>query len=195
MGIKIFKNRLSGQVVKMSIPEYGSPNQEISYVDASNDRNSGYCDFEYHATEQSVVITYILARPKASGLGALLLSEVTNHAMHGFPSVTNVVAEYVLDESRGFYLQHGFHPTRGSMKLNNGSVPPPGDEVNFASRYFQAKGAEAVIYQATNGRSVTRHNFSNRIEAGRNAPDWEASPITVLARARQKSAHWEELVP
>jgi hypothetical protein len=197
MGTKIYKNRLSGQVVKMCIPDGGGTSRTIWYGDkdaASYRYGAGQCHFEYDVGNRSLIITEIEANPEGLGLGALLLYEVTSHAIRSFPAVINVVADSVVMLARGFYLQIGFRPAISNVEMNN-RLPSPGDGVNFASRYFQAKGAGAAIYQATNGLSVTRKLFSNRIEAGRNAPDWEASPLTVLARAREKSAHWEEQVP
>lgn len=198
MGIKIYKNRLSGQVVKMSIPDGCGTSRPIWYGEmaaASYQYGAGQCHFDYSDHYRWLVITDIETNPQGLGLGSLLLYEVTSYAIQSLPAVVSVVADSVVMTARGFYLQNGFRPASCNFEMTNKDVPTPGDGVNFASGYFQAKGAGAAIYQATNGLSVTRSIFSNRIRDGRNAEHWEASPLTLLARAREKSAHWEEQVP
>lgn len=193
MAIKIYRHRESGQIVQMAIPDRGVSDGKISYGNAFSTKDRGQCDFEYHAARESLVITNIRVRPEGSGLGALLLFEVVNYAMRWFPGLTRVVADMVVPDARGFYLQIGFRPTSANMEMNNSSVPPTGDAAGFASAYFQARGPGAVIYQATNGRSVTRNMFSMRIEAARGAEYWEASPLTVRMRTQTKSLAWEEV--
>lgn len=179
MVTSLYKNSVSGYVARIQLPELFQSDGTIRCQD-------GYCSFSNYGD----TLTINVIRSKLAGLGTVLLLELVRYAERNFQSLRTIIADSVLDEVRGFYLQLGFRPTSMCMARNNRIVPPPEDGASFASGFFSATSIGVPIYQ--HGRlSVTRELFNMRVRYGRDEPDWEVSPRLLLAITREKLRNWQ----
>jgi hypothetical protein len=195
MPTKRYKSSLTEQIIELKIPDKLASKGIISFGDNKvSEERRGMFGFELSG--ETLVITDIFTPGGLKITDLFILEAVNYYKTHGL-HVTSVVANSVLQLTRGFYLQNGFLPTIDNMEMNNKYVPPPDNDINFTAHFFHTKILGGVIYKAKNGqdelRSVTHNGFDMRIEAGRNAPHWKMSDSFLEKLVKQQSSLiWKE---